>query len=367
MSKSMSKRLLFVAGGTGGHLFPALAVAARCRQLQPDSVIEFVGTRGRMEEKIVPREGYPLNFLWISGLERKISLKTLLFPLKVVVAVAQALRLIGRFRPDAVICAGAYVSWPMGIAARMRRVPLVLMASDARPGLALSKLAAKASQIHVAFDSAAGHFRALGARCPILLSGNPVRSNLLASHDAAHARQHFGLHPDRPTLFAFGGSLGARSVNNALDAVADKLRADGIQLIWQTGTSYAGPELKEPDLYRSTFINEMELAYAAADLVVARAGAMTVSELAVVVKPSVLVPLPIETVHQRQNAEAIQAAGGGVMVADNQIVEQLYPVVSGLLADRQRLAEMGSKVAALAVRDADERIAQAIVEIGKRK
>lgn len=359
----MSKRLLFVAGGTGGHLFPALAVATRCRQLQPNVAIEFVGTRGRIEEKIVPREGYPLNFLWISGLERKISLKTLLFPLKVGTSVAQALRLIGRFRPDAVICAGAYVSWPMGIAARMRGVPLVLMASDARPGLALSKLAAKASQIHVAFPSAADHFRALGARCPILLSGNPVRSELLVPHDSAQARQHFGLRPDRPTVFAFGGSLGARSINNALDAVADKLRADGVQLIWQTGTSYADGERKEPDLYRSTFINEMELAYAAADLVVARAGAMTVTELAVVGKPSVLVPLPIETVHQRQNAEAIQAAGGGVMVLDSQIMEQFYPVVTGLFSDRERLAEMGKKVAALGVRDADIRIAKEIVEL----
>ncbi|MCC7438942.1 MAG: undecaprenyldiphospho-muramoylpentapeptide beta-N-acetylglucosaminyltransferase [Armatimonadetes bacterium] len=357
------QRLLFVAGGTGGHLFPALAVAAQCRQLQPNSVIEFVGTRGRMEEKIVPRQGYPLNFLWISGLERKISLKTLLFPLKVVVAVAQALRLIGRFRPDAVICAGAYVSWPMGIAARIRRVPLVLMASDARPGLALSKLAAKASQIHVAFDSAADHFRTLGARCPILLSGNPVRSELLAPHDAAQARQHFGLRPDRPTIFAVGGSLGARSINNALDAVAHKFRADGVQLIWQTGTSYAGSELQEPDLYRSTFINQMELAYAAADLVVARAGAMTVSELAVVGKPSVLIPLPIETVHQRQNAEAMQAAGGGVMIPDSQVSERLYPVAAGLLSDPERLAEMGRNVAALAVRDADRRIAKEIMEL----
>lgn len=359
----MSKRLLFVAGGTGGHLFPALAVATRCRQLQPNVAIEFVGTRGRIEEKIVPREGYPLNFLWISGLERKISLKTLLFPLKVGTSVLQALRLIGRFRPDAVICAGAYVSWPMGIAARMRGIPLVLMASDARPGLALSKLASKASQIHVAFPSAADHFRQLGARCPILLSGNPVRRELLTPRDAATARQHFGLQPDRPTVFAFGGSLGARSINTALDAAADKLRADGVQLIWQTGTSYARGEVKEPDLYRSTFINEIELAYAAADLVVARAGAMTVTELAVVGKPSVLVPLPIEAVHQRQNAEALQAAGGGVMVLDNQIVEQFYPVVTGLLSDHKRLVEMGGKVAALGVRDADIRIAKKIVEL----
>lgn len=359
---STTPRFLFVAGGTGGHLFPAMAVAERCRRSYPDAAIEFVGTRGRIEETAVPRAGYHLNTLWISGFERKINVRALLFPAKVAVSNAQALRLVRRFRPHAVICAGAYVSYPMGIAARIARVPLVLMASDARPGLALTRLAARASQIHVAFTSAEEHFRSAGARCPIYLSGNPIRASLQEHHDRAEARRHFGLDPERPVLFAFGGSLGARSINAALDGALDKLRERGVQIIWQTGSSYAGGELREPGLYRTRFINEMELGYAAADLVLARAGAMTATELAITGTPSVLVPLPIATVHQRQNAEAMERAGASVMVLDEAIVDNLFPTVTSLLDDPKRLDAMSRAVRALAIPDADRRIAQHLME-----
>jgi len=355
-------RFLFVAGGTGGHLFPAMAVADRCRNAWPTSAIEFVGTRGRIEETAVPRAGYRLNTLWISGFERKINVRALLFPMKVAVSNSQALRLIRRFRPHAVVCAGAYVSYPMGIAARIARVPLVLMASDARPGLALTRLAGRASQIHVAFTSAEEHFRASGARCPIHLSGNPTRSGLHVRHDRAEARRHFGLDPALPVLFAFGGSLGARSINAALDAALASLRERGVQVIWQTGSNYPGGELRSSGLYRARFINEMELGYAAADLVLARAGATTVAELAVTGTPSVLVPLPIATVHQRQNAEAMERAGASTMVLDDAIVAELFPTVMGLLGDQSRLEAMRQAVRAFAVPDADRRIAEHLME-----
>lgn len=362
----MSRRLLFAAGGTGGHLFPALAVASECRRIDPDVRIEFVGTRGRLEEQVVPREGYPLNFLWISGFELKLSLKTLQLPLKIVTSIGQALRIVRRFKPDAVICAGAYVSYPIGVAASLRRVPLVLMASDARPGLALTRLASRANQIHVAFESARDHFRTVGARCDILMSGNPVRTSLAESRDRAEARRHFGLDPDRPVVLAFGGSLGARSINTALESVSPGLLAEGVQLIWQTGTSYAGGEERRPGLYRSTFINEMDLAYAAADLVVARAGATTIAELAATAKPSVLVPLPIATVHQQANAEAMQAAGAGEMILDSEIGEKLYPVVTRLLGDRERLAGMAERVRTMAVPHADANIATAVMALASK-
>lgn len=355
-------RFLFVAGGTGGHLFPAMAVADRCRALYPDAAIEFVGTRGRIEETAVPRAGYHLNTLWISGFERKINIRALLFPAKVAVSNAQALRLVRRFRPHAVICAGAYVSYPMGVAARLARVPLVLMASDARPGLALTRLAGRASQIHVAFISAEEHFRSAGARCPIYLSGNPTRASLQVRHDRAAARRHFGLDPDRPVLFAFGGSLGARSINAALDASVDKLREHGVQVIWQTGSNYTGGELREPGLYRARFINEMELGYAATDLVLARAGATTAAELAVTGTPSILVPLPIATVHQRQNAEAMEKIGAALMILDDAIKAELLPTVLSLLDDRERLGWMSGAVRSLAVPDADRRIADHLME-----
>ena len=166
----MTLRLLFAAGGTGGHIFPALAVADKCRELYPDIRIEFVGTRGRLEEKVVPRAGYPLNFLWISGFQRRLSMETMLLPVKIGASFTQALALLSRVRPHAVICAGAYVSYPIGMMASLRRVPLVLMESNALPGRVIRSLAPRAAEIHVAFPSAADHLR--GGN--VIVSGNPA-------------------------------------------------------------------------------------------------------------------------------------------------------------------------------------------------
>lgn len=353
-------RLLFAAGGTGGHIFPALAVADRCRRLDPDAAIEFVGTRGRLEEKVVPRAGYRLNFLWISGLQRRAALSTLLLPAKLGTSFAQALALVRRFRPDAVICAGAYVSFPIGTVASMLGIPLVLMESNALPGRVIRRLAPRAAVVHVAFEAARGHLPGAVVR----VSGNPVRNVLFEPHDRTDARLHFGLDPDRPTLFAFGGSLGARSINGALDAAIDRLLAGGVQVIWQTGASYAGGERREGNLYRATFIHEMEKGYAAADLVLARAGATTIAELAAVGKPSVLVPLPTAADdHQRVNAEAMERAGAARMLLDADLADGLYPALTGLLGDPGALARMGHGAAALAVPDADEKIARSVLEL----
>lgn len=361
----MSKlRLLFAAGGTGGHIFPALAVAERCRKLHPDLEIEFVGTRGRLEEKVIPRAGYRLNYLWISGFQRNLSLQTLMLPLKIGTSFAQSMSLLNRFRPDAVICAGAYVSYPIGLMAAMRGIPLVLMESNALPGLVVRKLAPRASAIHVAFEATRDHLKGL----PVVVSGNPVREIFFQPQDRAEARRHFGLDPGRPALFAFGGSLGARSINTALDGIIERLLAEGVQVIWQTGTSYAGGERREPGLYRSTFIHEMEKGYAAADLVLARAGATTIAELAAVGKASVLVPLPTAADdHQRVNAEAAEASGAARMLLDVELGTKLHETLSALLADPVHLDEMGLHAAALAVPDADRKIAGSILELAGRR
>jgi UDP-N-acetylglucosamine--N-acetylmuramyl-(pentapeptide) pyrophosphoryl-undecaprenol N-acetylglucosamine transferase len=356
----MTLRLLFAAGGTGGHIFPALAVADRCRELHPDIEIEFVGTRGKLEERVIPRAGYPLNFLWISGLERKLGSMVML-PIKLGRSMLQALAIMARLKPHAVICAGAYVSYPVGLAASLRKVPLVLMESNAYPGLVIRRLARRADEIHVAFDAATKYFP--GSK--VFVSGNPIRKAFFETIDRRKAREHFGLDPERPALFAFGGSLGARSINLALDGSIDRLMADGIQVIWQTGTSYDGGEWKEPGLYRTTFINEMEMGYAAADLVLARAGATTIAELNAVGKPSVLVPLPIETVRQRDNAMAMQEAGAAEMVPDSELAGKLYPTVSRLLSDPGQLRSMGERARSMGVLDADEKIARHVLKLAE--
>ncbi|MEO5928430.1 MAG: undecaprenyldiphospho-muramoylpentapeptide beta-N-acetylglucosaminyltransferase [Candidatus Kapaibacterium sp.] len=353
-------RLLFAAGGTGGHIFPALAVADKCRELYPDIQIEFVGTRGRLEEKVVPRAGYALNYLWISGFERKLSVRTMALPLKIGTSFAQALRIMRRFRPHAVICAGAYVSYPVGMMASFSKIPLVLMESNALPGMVIRRLAPRAAEIHVAFEATMKHLS--GSR--LFMSGNPVRKVFFQPIDQGVARAHFGLDANRPTLLAFGGSLGARSINNALDPVIGRLLESGAQVIWQTGTSYTGGERKEAGLYRSTFIHEMEMAYAAADLVLARAGATTIAELAAVGKPSVLVPLPTAADdHQRINAEAIRDSGAGEMLLDRELPEKLLPVITALLADGAKLQRMGSSIRRMGVPDADEKIARRVLAL----
>ncbi len=360
----MSTRLLFVAGGTGGHLFPALAVADKCRELADDVEIEFVGTRGKLEEKVVPRSGYRLNLLWISGLQRKLSVQTAALPLKILVSLNQAFGILRRFKPDAVICAGAYVSYPMGLMANTRKVPLVLMESNAFPGLVIRKLAPKAAEVHVAFRGMEKFFPGK----QLYVSGNPVRNVFSEEINQKEAREFFGLDPDKPTLFAFGGSLGARSINSALDGIIEKLLEEGVQVIWQTGTSYAGGERQDSNLYRSTFIHEMEKGYAAADLVLARAGATTLAELKVVGKPSVLVPLPIAADdHQRVNGQAMVEAGAAEMIADRELPEKLLPVIRTLIEDRARLQEMGGRAKELAVPDADERIARHILAVAGYK
>ena len=336
-----------------------MAVADRCREIAPDATIEFIGTHGKIEETIVPRAGYSLNLLWISGLTRKLSLDTLMLPVKIASSILRAGRIIARVRPDAVVCAGAYVSYPVGIAASLRRVPLVLMESNAYPGLVTRKLAPRATEIHVAFEST----RPLLRNSNVIVSGNPVRKVFGETFDQADARRHFGLDPDRRTVFAFGGSLGAQSINRTLDTIAPQLIADGAQIIWQTGSSYGGAESREAGMYRSMFIHEMHLGYAAADLVVARAGATTAAELAAVGKASVLVPLPIETVRQRENAEAMQNIGAARMVLDSEIDAKLLPEIRSLLGDPALLTRMGEAARQLAVLDADDKIARSILRL----
>jgi UDP-N-acetylglucosamine--N-acetylmuramyl-(pentapeptide) pyrophosphoryl-undecaprenol N-acetylglucosamine transferase len=256
------------------------------------------------------------------------------------------------------------VSYPAGMVGSMMGIPVVLMESNAFPGLVTRKLAPRARQIHVAFDEAVEALRPdAGKQTEILVSGNPVRGIFLENVDRAEARKHFGLDPERPTLFAFGGSLGARSINAALDAIVDRLLDSGIQVIWQTGTSYAGGEKKGGGLYRSTFIHEMQLGYAAADLVLARAGATTAAELAVVGKPSILVPIPIATVHQLENAQAMEKAGAARMLEDGLLAEKLEAEIRELLADPQRLGRMGECAGRIGVPDADERIARHLLAL----
>jgi UDP-N-acetylglucosamine--N-acetylmuramyl-(pentapeptide) pyrophosphoryl-undecaprenol N-acetylglucosamine transferase len=356
--------VLFAAGGTGGHLFPALAVAHAVELLEPNARIRFVGARGRLEEEVVPREGFPLDLLWISGLDRRLSLRNLILPVKMVWSLLQAWMIMRRFRPDVVVAVGAFVSWPVGKVAQWTGRPLVLMESNAMPGMVIRRLAPKASEIHTAFEETA---EMLG-KARSVVSGNPVRRELLDTVDRREARRHFGLHPDKPTILVFGGSLGAGSINRAMDGLVEALRSDGVQVIWQTGKNYVGDEVKENDLYRTRFLYEMPKAYAAADLVICRAGATTMAELKVAGKPAILVPLPgAPDDHQTVNAAAMEGHGAARMIQDSKLGEQLYGLITELLARPDLLESMGQRAMSMGVRDADQRIAARILEIARER
>jgi UDP-N-acetylglucosamine--N-acetylmuramyl-(pentapeptide) pyrophosphoryl-undecaprenol N-acetylglucosamine transferase len=332
-----------------------MAVADQCRRLVPDCTIRFVGAKGRLEEEVVPRHGYELDLLWISGFDRRISPENLVLPFKVIRSFMQARSILRHFGPDSVICAGGFVSWPVGRAALAAGIPLLLMESNALPGKVVRMLAPRARSVHVAFEKAIGYLPGANVR----VSGNPIRKSLLDPVDRVEARRFFGLDPQKPTLLAVGGSQGARSINRALEGMAETLLSDGLQLIWQTGRSYAGEEVRRDGLFRARFIHEMELAYAAADLVLGRAGAMTVSELKVVGKPSILVPLPTAAEdHQRVNAEAMVEAGASRRIADDRLGHELYGALTELLAQPELLRQMGENGRRMAMSNADDTIAR---------
>ena len=359
MSSDRAPRLLFGAGGSGGHIFPAMAVADRVRRVRPESAIRFVGAIGRLEEEVVPRGGYDLDLLPIIGFDGRLTLKNMMLPLKIIRSTLMARSILRRFRPDIVVCAGGFVSWPVGRAALAAKVPLVLMESNALPGKVNRMLSPKAEVVHTAFEKAADYL----GDVPITMSGNPIREVLCRACDQAEARARFGLERDRPTILITGGSQGARAINRTLDGISGALLADGVQLIWQTGRSYEGEETEGGGLYRSRFIHDMEMAYAAADLVICRAGAMTISELKVVGKPSILVPLPTAADdHQTVNARAMVEIGAARMVQDQELAERLYGTITELLVDPAALAAMGSEARSRARFDADETIARDLLQ-----
>ncbi len=364
---SQALRVIFAGGGTGGHLFPGIAIAEALRELRPDCVVSFVGSRNRIEARVVPKYGYPFDSLWIAGLQRRFSLRTALLPVKLVVSLFQSWSILRRRRPHVVVGTGGYVSGPLlYVAARSGRRTLIHEQNE-YPGITTRKLAPLVDEVHVTFASSD---RMLGGAKKLRLSGNPVRLSL-ARRDAGDARVHFGLHPSRPTLFIFGGSLGARSINRAVRPLVPRLVREDYQLIWQTGAADY-EELKSLGaLYREhvivrPFIDEMDHAYSAADLVLCRAGATSIAELTVLGIPSVLVPFPHAAAdHQYKNAVALSEQGAAMVLRDEEL-NRLERELFSLLDDSAALARMSA-----AARDAGHPraaydIAEAVIRLAEK-
>ncbi|QIL77461.1 undecaprenyldiphospho-muramoylpentapeptide beta-N-acetylglucosaminyltransferase [Hymenobacter sp. HDW8] len=362
-------RIIISGGGTGGHIFPAVAIANELRRRQPEAEILFVGANGRMEMTRVPEAGYDIVGLDISGLQRRLTPQNLLFPLRVIRSVKRAGKIIEKFRPEAVVGVGGYASAPILLAAASRGIPALIQEQNSYAGLVNKLLSRRVNRICVAYDGMEKFF----PKDKLVLTGNPVRTEI-ASGDRAEALKFFGLSPDKKTLLVIGGSLGARTLNEATAAALSRLKAAGVQLLWQTGKLYYPKAQEETTPFAADgiraleFVQRMDLAYAAADVVVSRAGALSVSELCLTGKPSLLVPSPnVAEDHQTKNALALVRHQAALLIPDAEAPARLYDEALSLLADEPRQLKLSTNVRQLARPDATAAIVDELLTIMDRR
>jgi UDP-N-acetylglucosamine--N-acetylmuramyl-(pentapeptide) pyrophosphoryl-undecaprenol N-acetylglucosamine transferase len=358
-------RILMAGGGTGGHVYPALAIADAVVALRPDAVVAFAGTRERLEATAVPKAGYPFHPITVAGFQRSLSARNLSFPLKLARGLAQSWALVGRFDPHVAVGTGGYVAGPVLLAAWLRGRPLLVQEQNAYAGVTNRLLARLARRIHLAFPEAKGYVPAARA----VVSGNPTR-DVLRRTTPAEGRAHFGLPEDARAVLVFGGSLGSAALNAAFERHAAALLAtdERLHLLWQAGTRYhdalAVHLPSHPRLRLMPYIDRMDAAYAAADLVVCRAGAITCSELMVTGTPAVLVPSPnVVADHQTKNARSLADAGAAVLLPEPDLTSALRPTVEGLLADAARRAQMADALRRRARPHAARRIARDVLAL----
>ena len=368
--ESRNIRIIISGGGTGGHLFPAIAIANALRRLEPSIKILFVGAEGKMEMQKVPEAGYEITGLPVAGLVRGGSIRNVYVAWKLFRSMLRAGNIIRKFAPDAVVGVGGYASGPVLKQAQQRKIPTLIQEQNSYAGVTNKLLAKKAGRICVAYDGMERYF----PKEKIMLTGNPVRQaydNLATLRD--EALQHFRLEPDMPVVLVLGGSLGAGTVNSSVGGGIGLIETSGVQMIWQTGSHYYDrmremAEAQGVTRIRVTgFINRMDLAYAAADIIISRAGAGTISELALVGKPVILVPSPnVAEDHQTHNAMALVERGAAILVKDVGAQTELIKTALELVSDSARRNSLSENIRKLAIRDADEVIAREVLKMVKR-
>lgn len=361
----MGKRIIIAGGGTGGHIFPAIAIANALKKQAPQTEILFVGATGKMEMEKVPHAGYRIEGLDIAGFNRSSLIKNIGLPFKLLKSFLQVRRIINGFKPDAVIGVGGYSSFPVLKTAQAKGIPTFIHESNSFAGKSNKMLGKKATRIFTGTTGMEAFFPAE----KIIVSGNPVRRAITTAQiSREEGLAFFQLDPARQTLFIVGGSLGARSVNEAIAAGIDRLQAAGLQLIWQTGKPFAEQGRQtaagKQGIWVNDFITQMEYAYAAADIVVSRAGAMSVAELCVTGKPVVFVPYPFAAEdHQTVNAQQLVNKKAALLVNDEQVKQELVTRVIALAADKAQQETLKRNIGALAVTNADEVVAQEILKL----
>ncbi len=360
----MSKRIIIAGGGTGGHIFPAIAIANALKKIDDSIEILFIGAKGRMEMEKVPQAGYKIEGLDIAGFNRSSLIKNIGLPFKLIKSMLQVRRIIKRFRPDAVIGVGGYSSFPVLKVAQGKGIPTFIHESNSFAGKSNKWLGKKATKVFTGTDGMEKFFPAE----KIIITGNPVRKAIAdANITRSEGIKFFSLDGEKKTMLVVGGSLGAKSINEAIDKGLDELLNAGLQIIWQTGKPYSAEAKERTDGKRAVWVNEfitqMEYAYAAADIVVARSGAMTVAELCVAKKPVLFVPYPFAAEdHQAVNAMRLVTKNAALMVKDSEAGEKLVRLAIELAKDGTKQNELRNNIAKLAIVNADEIIAREILK-----
>ena len=378
-TSSAALRIIISGGGTGGHIFPAISIANALKALRSDADILFVGAEGRMEMQRVPDAGYRIIGLPVAGFDRRHLWKNISVIAKLLRSQWQARRIVREFRPQAAVGVGGYASGPMLKACALAGIPTLIQEQNSYAGVTNKLLAKQAAKICVAYDGMERFFPA----GKIILTGNPVRQNLLDSPvTREQAAAHFGLDPQKKTILVLGGSLGARTLNRTMEAALRDIKGHPeVQFIWQTGriyidevkaaiTTFTGDTMRNvrvaslPNLYVSDFIREMPMAYGLADLVVSRAGAGSISEFCLLGKPVILVPSPnVAEDHQTKNALALVQKDAALYVKDADAPAQLVALALKTVADDQKLHSLSEHIARLALPDSADRIAKEVLKL----
>ncbi|MCC8408790.1 undecaprenyldiphospho-muramoylpentapeptide beta-N-acetylglucosaminyltransferase [Mucilaginibacter sp. UR6-1] len=361
------RRIIISGGGTGGHIFPAVSIANALKKLDPSTEILFVGANGRMEMEKVPAAGYKIIGLNIQGIQRGSIIKNLMFPFKLIGSVRAALKIIKDFKPDAAVGVGGYASGPLLYAASLKGIPTLIQEQNSYAGVTNKWLGKKAKKICVAFDGMDKFFPAER----IIKTGNPVREESVnIAGKQMQALELYNLSAHKKTVVVLGGSLGARTLNNSIKAGLQKFIDADVQVIWQTGKYYYKSIIEQlgenihPNIQVREFLNRMDLVYAAADVIISRAGAGTIAELCEVKKPVILVPSPnVAEDHQTKNALALVQENAAKFVADRDAEAKLVDKTLELLKDKEKQKILSSNIGKLAMPNADEVIAKEVIQI----
>ena len=369
MNQKRNRNIIISGGGTGGHIFPAISIANAIKAIEPKCNILFVGALGKIEMEKVPAAGYEIIGLPVAGLHRRLTIKNLSFIFKLIKSLNKAKQIIKSFNPDVVVGVGGYASGPVLWMANKKGIPTLIQEQNSYAGVTNKLLAKKAKKICVAYEGMEKYF----PEKKIILTGNPVRQDLLdkiGSRD--EAIKYFDLDENKKTILVVGGSLGARTINQSIISGIELIGKSEFQLLWQTGKYYFNDAKTQADasgfknIKVNDFIVRMDMAYAAADIIVSRAGAGTISELCLVGKPVILVPSPnVAEDHQTKNAMALVNKNAALMVKDSEANEKLIDTTLNLLDDENKMMELSVNIKAMALRDSAKIIAEEVMKLYK--